>query len=144
MTSRSPRANQRTAVLAHIKALRDALAWTRDQWTVTGRIADPVTEDGSVRNHTWRDRRPDEYPEMSADEWAKLWKYTGDMMQRLQQLRDLAAEQYAVTRNSATAEERAEASRLAAKHGTTPAVALDAMRRADARNAARQVRETAR
>lgn len=68
----SPRTRLRTAVVADLGQLNDAIKYLRGRWVgVRSRVYDPELRDnyGNVRI---RPRRADEYPENKADEWRAL------------------------------------------------------------------------
>lgn len=87
--TRNPR-RQALDILAAVKRTASAIA---KRWNVDGTVYDFTGTDYS-QNAIPRQRRPEEYPEASAQEWKILWAYADSMEEKAAELKKMALAQW--------------------------------------------------
>lgn len=83
--------NPRRVMLELLKPVREDLYSLHSRWVWKGRKLFYGAPDSPDRP---RLRRPDEYPEADAGEWAHVFEVTGMAIKQLERVREHAARQY--------------------------------------------------
>jgi hypothetical protein len=72
MTSRSPRASWRRALLLDLRTLRQITLYLWQVWNVKGQIYAPAQGEAGGNSWVMRRRRVDEFPENRAEAWREV------------------------------------------------------------------------
>lgn len=90
--------NPRRILVAELREWRRFLGLLIDFWDVTGKVAEVHSEGGRVMNHTFRERRYEEYRENVPANWAQMARNARGLAAKFEEIAAFCDEQWAEAR----------------------------------------------